>query len=241
MADIPTSLTQVVSAVKSSATSLTSGISALPGGMNAIASVVNNAAGALKAIPGVGAIAGTLGGVAAAAVALGSLGGAATKGLDALKAGGATLSALATTGLSPAAATQMNSAIAALSSGGSVPIKLPTVATGTFDRSEMVSQMASVFGSTKIPAPNFSGVTSVAAKSSYDQQMTDLKALIAKRSAIADETVALTQKFKESKAKLADVTNNYPQGDPHIAAIMAERDSLLAQISAKMAEYDKLK
>jgi len=234
MADIPTSLTQAVSTVKTAAASLTSGVSALPGGMSAIASVVNNASGALNAIPGVGAIAGALGSV-------GALVGAATNGLDILKAGGASLSALATTGLSPAAAAQMNSAIAALSSGGAVPIKLPTVATGTFDRGEMASQMASVFGSTKIPAPNFSGVISAGAKSSYDTQIADLKALIAKKSAITDETLALTQKFKESKAKLADVTNNYPQGDPQIAVVMAERDSLLTQISAKMAEYDKLK
>ena len=228
MADL-TTVTQTFNAAKDSAAAYTEGVSALPGGMNAIASVVNNAPGALNSIPGVGAVAGAVGALGGAAGsiagAVGALGGAAgalaTKGLDALKSGGATLSALATTGLPAGAAAQMNSAIAALSSGGSVPIKLPTVATGTYGETakEMTAKMTSLFGSTKIPGLPTGGNpatfgTSMSAESikKFDEN----KAAIAKAQ---DDYWAQQDVQTLAWQAWDDAKNNLPQGDPQIESL----------------------
>ena len=242
MADL-TTVTQKFNAAKDSAAAYTEGVSALPGGMNAIASVVNNAPGALNSIPGVGAVAGAVGALGGAAGsiagavgalggaagsiagAVGALGGAAgalaTKGLDALKSGGATLSALATTGLPAGAAAQMNSAIAALSSGGSVPIKLPTVATGTYGETakEMTAKMTSLFGSTKIPGLPTGGNpatfgTSMSAESikKFDEN----KAAIAKAQ---DDYWAQQDVQTLAWQAWDDAKNNLPQGDPQIESL----------------------
>ena len=236
MADL-TTVTQTFNAAKDSAAAYTEGVSALPGGMNAIASVVNNAPGALNAIPGVGAVAGAIGALGGAAGsiagAIGALGGAAgalaTKGLDALKSGGATLSALATTGLPAGAAAQMNSAIAALSSGGAVPIKLPTVATGTYGETakEMTAKMTSLFGSTKIPGLPTGGNpatfgTSMSAESikKFDEN----KAAIAKAQ---DDYWAQQEVQTLAWTAWDNAKNNLPQGDPQIESLksvwLAER------------------
>ena len=214
MADL-TTVTQTFNAAKDSAAAYTEGVSALPGGMNAIASVVNNAPGALNSIPGVGAVAGAVGALGGAAGAL------ATKGLDALKSGGATLSALATTGLPAGAAAQMNSAIAALSSGGSVPIKLPTAATGTYGETakEMTAKMTSLFGSTKIPGLPTGGNpatfgTSMSAESikKFDEN----KAAIAKAQ---DDYWAQQDVQTLAWQAWDDAKNNLPQGDPQIESL----------------------
>ena len=236
MADL-TTVTQTFNAAKDSAAAYTEGVSALPGGMNAIASVVNNAPGALNAIPGVGAVAGAIGALGGAAGsiagAIGALGGAAgalaTKGLDALKSGGATLSALATTGLPAGAAAQMNSAIAALSSGGAVPIKLPTVATGTYGETakEMTNKMTSLFGSAKIPGLPTGGNpatfgTSMSAESikKFDEN----KAAIAKAQ---DDYWAQQEVQTLAWTAWDNAKNNLPQGDPQIESLksvwLAER------------------
>ena len=232
MADL-TTVTQTFNAAKDSAAAYTEGVSALPGGMNAIASVVNNAPGALNSIPGVGAVAGAVGALGGAAGAL------ATKGLDALKSGGATLSALATTGLPAGAAAQMNSAIAALSSGGSVPIKLPTVATGTYGETakEMTAKMTSLFGSTKIPGLPTGGNpatfgTSMSAESikKFDEN----KAAIAKAQ---DDYWAQQDVQTLAWTAWDNAKNNLPQGDPQIETL---KTAWLAEGAKKEAIQKKI-
>jgi hypothetical protein len=235
MANISTSLTQVVSSVKTAATAFTSGVSALPGGMNAIASVVNNAKGALNSIPSAGAVAGALGSVSGA---LGSLTGAAAKGLGALKAGSASLSALASTGLSPAAAAQLNSAIAALSSGGPVPIKLPTVATGTFDRGELTAHLASVFGSTKIPAFAAAGNPATFGKSLSSEQIKKYDETKVAISTATDEFFAQNITTRNAQAAYEKAKTELPQGDPQIEqmkAVFLAETSKAAAIEKKIA------
>lgn len=245
-------LIQTFNAAKDSAAAYTSGVDALPGGLGAMANVIDNAKGAVNAIPGLskvagalsslpgigsipgaGALTGALGALSGAAGALGSLSSLASKGL----------SALAGLGLSAKDSTLLNAAMAGLTSGGSIPMALPAVASNTFTAGSKAME-AGLLGSTLLAGFSHAGNGATfgvtASTSAYEKQLADTKALIAKRSAISDETLALTQKFKESKATLLDAQNNYPQGDPHIAAVMAERDSLLTQISAKMAEFDKL-
>ena len=232
MADL-TTVTQTFNAAKDSAAAYTEGVSALPGGMNAIASVVNNAPGALNSIPGVGAVAGAVGALGGAAGAL------ATKGLDALKSGGATLSALATTGLPAGAAAQMNSAIAALSSGGAVPIKLPTVATGTYGETakEMTNKMTSLFGSAKIPGLPTGGNpatfgTSMSAESikKFDEN----KAAIAKAQ---DDYWAQQDVQTLAWTAWDNAKNNLPQGDPQIETL---KTAWLAEGAKKEAIQKKI-
>ena len=222
-------VTQVIDSVKNTASSAAAGLSALPGGMSAVASVVNNASGAINSIPGAsavsglinsatGTVTGALGSVTGALGAgSGALGALVGKGLDALKAGGASLSALATTGLPAGAAAELNTAIAALNSGGAVQVKMPTVAKNTFDTSELKAQLSSVFGSSKIPAPASGDGLAAAAKAAmtklkdYQKLAEDMAASKAAQRKITDEAIA----------KYNDAKNNLPEGDPEIARLKA--------------------
>ena len=222
-------VTQVIDSVKNTASSAAAGLSALPGGMSAVASVVNNASGAINSIPGAsavsglinsatGTVTGALGSVTGALGAgSGALGALVGKGLDALKAGGASLSALATTGLPAGAAAELNTAIAALNSGGAVQVKMPTVAKNTFDTSELKAQLSSVFGSSKIPAPASGDGLADAAKAAmtklkdYQKLAEDMAASKAAQRKITDEAIA----------KYNDAKNNLPEGDPEIARLKA--------------------
>ena len=229
-------VTQVIDSVKNTASSAAAGLSALPGGMSAVASVVNNASGAINSIPGASAVSGlinsatgtatgALGAVTGALGAVtgllgagsGALGALAGKGLDALKSGGATLSALATTGLPAGAAAELNTAIAALNSGGAVQVKMPTVAKNTFDTSELKAQLSSVFGSSKIPAPASGDGLADAAKAA----MTKLKDYQKLAEDMAASKVAQRKITDEAIAKYNDAKNNLPEGDPEIARLKA--------------------
>ena len=80
--------------------------------------------------------------------------------LNKLKPGSLSLTGLAATGLSPAAAAQLNSAIASLNSGGPIAIKMPTVAVNTTDRGSLTDAVGSLLPD-GVPAPNFSGIPTV--------------------------------------------------------------------------------
>ena len=149
------------------------------------------------------------------------------------------LSALATTGLPAGAAAQMNSAIAALSSGGSVPIKLPTVATGTYGETakEMTAKMTSLFGSTKIPGLPTGGNpatfgTSMSAESikKFDEN----KAAIAKAQ---DDYWAQQDVQTLAWTAWDNAKNNLPQGDPQIETL---KTAWLAEGAKKEAIQKKI-
>ena len=252
MADL-TTVTQTFNAAKDSAAAYTEGVSALPGGLSAMANVVDNAKGALNAIPGIGAVTGAIGalggaagalnaipGVGAVTGAIGALGGAAalaSKGLDALKSGGAALSSLSGLGLSAKDSAALNSAMAGLTSGGSVPMKLPAVATGTFDRGEMMTMAASLLGSSKIPAFAAAGNpatfgTSMSAESikKFDEN----KAAIAKAQ---DDYWAQQDVQTLAWTAWDNAKNNLPQGDPQIETL---KTAWLAEGAKKEAIQKKI-
>ena len=138
------------------------------------------------------------------------------------------LSALATSGLPPSAAASLTASVNAMNAGGSSPIKLPTVATGTVDRSQLSSQINSMLGSNKIEMPNFSGIPPVPSNFKTDS------ASLAEQDVVIKEIATLKEKrWDVSKAagsaryKASEAKQKLPQGDPEIAAL--ERAAVAAQ------------
>ena len=199
--------------------------------------------GAINSVPGVGAVTGLIGqassitngisnlasvnplassgALSAAAGAVGAL----TKGLNELKSGKLTLASLASAGLPAGASAQLNAAISSMSSGGAVQIKLPTVAINTTDRSELTSQVTSILGDSKIPAPNYSGEISATAKAALDKiNETRLKEL-GEQSSQQIRAVGL------ANAAYSKAVQELPAGDPGIEAaadtVRAERLALI--------------
>ena len=220
---------KITSSVSATVAGASSGVNALPGGLGAVSSVVDNAKGAINSIPGTSAISGAIGnatsavtnGLSAVTGALSKLGAPAslTAGFNTLKAGVGTLSALASTGLSPSASAKMNAAIASLSSGGSVPIKLPVVAVNTTDRGELSAGLSAVFGSTKIAAPNFGGNPATFGTSSAVAELDAQKALLKKVNAAADAKDAAYDASISAQTDYKESAKTLPAGDPQLAVL----------------------
>ena len=189
-------------------------------GISTAASLVSGAASLTGITSGLTAAAGSLSGALTSAT--GSLTGALSGGLDALKKGATSLSSLALSGLPPGLGSQLSAAMNSLSAGGSLPIKLPTVASNTLDRGELDAQLASVLGNAKIPMPNFTGGQAAAslqlskkqtaAYEKYDTVKKDLEK-------VQDEIFELKKAYYNAKKDL-------PAGDP---GIEAARDALYAK------------
>jgi len=189
-------------------------------GISAAASLVSGAASITGITSGLTTAAGSLGGALTAAT--GSLTGALSGGLDALKKGATSLSSLALSGLPPGLGSQLSAAMNSLSAGGSLPIKLPTVASNTLDRGELNAQLTSVLGNAKIPMPNFTGGQASASLQltkkqtesyeKYDKVKKDLEKA-------QDEIFDLKKAYYNAKKDL-------PAGDP---GIETARDALYAK------------
>ena len=239
---------------------LSTGLGALPGGASVVASVVNNAVGAINSVPGVGAVTGLIGqataitngisGLAsvnplASSGALNAVTGAAgalTKGLDDLKSGKLSLASLASAGLPAGAAAQLNAAISSMSSGGAVQIKLPTVAINTNDRSELTSQVTSLLGNAKIPAPNFAGASEDAYKaglSKLEQKSQKRKDIQTKIDAKFAEITTAKKEVDSASAAYDEAKNNLPAGSPEIEAAIATAKAATEKLYALRSEnYD---
>ena len=215
-------------------TNLSTGLGALPGGANVVSSVVNNAIGAINSVPGVSAVTGLIGQATSITNGISNLAsinplsssgalnavtgaaGALTKGLDDLKSGKISLASLASAGLPAGAAAELNAAISSMSSGGAVQIKLPIVAVNTNDRSELTSQVTSLLGDAKIPAPNFTGNPATTGETLPE---TTLETFNKKRRAQQKRFDAQFQITKAAKAALNDAEDKLPAGDPTITEL----------------------
>lgn len=213
--------------------SVSTGLGALPGAQKAVASIVNNAKGALNTIPGTSGITAALGQVTAALSSGAALGNAAAGLLTSLKNPGASLQALASTGLPAGAAAQLNSAISSLNSGGALPIKLPVISTNTVDRTAITAQIGAVFGSTKIPVPNYSGnpastgeTASTSAAEKLIQKQEKIKDLDARIAAIMAEAKAVRTQFDSAAEAYNEAKNNLPAGDPAIEEALTKAKNL---------------
>ena len=217
-ADNSSGITNSVANAATSALNLaksTTGLQGLPGGLNAISATVNNATGALNSIPGgkaIGALANNVASSLMNNLAVPDLAGSA----------GSLLSS-ATSLLPSGLSAQLNSVLSAFSSNGPSPIKMPVVATNTTDRTGVTSQISSILGNSKIPAPRYGGIG-------------DVKSLSAKLDAQAASNNKLQSALEESSAaKRAYYTarNDLPEGDPKIAELFAiwnEKSAIATQI-----------
>jgi hypothetical protein len=229
---------------------LSTGLGALPGGASVVASVVNNAVGAINSVPGVSAVTGLIGQASSITNGISNLAsvnplassgiltaatgaaGALTKGLDDLKSGKLSLASLASAGLPAGAAAQLNSAISSMSSGGAVPIKLPTVAINTNDRSELTAQVTSLLGNSKIPAPNYGGLSS-----SIKAESDRLNELVKQQQALVVEKDEQQKKVRQTRDAFVQARDNLPPGDP---AIDIAKQTYIAEVKAFGDITDKI-
>ena len=186
--------------------SIASGLNALPGGLQATASIIDSASSITSSIPGMSSVRSLINnqGTAnandislatsafAGASALvgkglptGSVSGLVNSATSLLPAGAKdltsqaqSLTSLVSSGLPPGAAAQLSAAINSLSSASGSQVKIPTIGGNTVDRGELNSLVTSVFGSSKIPAPNFSGGVSTASKTSFVAESNRLQDLL---------------------------------------------------------------
>jgi hypothetical protein len=206
------------SLISSASSALTGATSALTGATAALSSATGALTGALSSATG------------ALNNLTGQASGLLSKGIDAIKSGTDSLASLATAGLPPAAAAQLNAAINSLSAGGPIPIKLPTVAVGTNDRSEITAQLSSVLGSVKIPLPNFTAGISKAATSKADDFADKAIALLKEKEKQDEAYDAAINAFNKAKVTL-------PQGDPELETL---RDKALAELEKTEAIAKKM-
>ncbi len=209
--------------------SISTGLSALPGAGKAVSSVVNNAKGALNTIPGTANISASLDQIKGAISAGTAITGAAGQLVDKLKAPGESLKALASSGLPAGAAAELNSAISSLSSGGSVPIKLPVVSVNTVDRTSITNQISAVFGNPKIPIPNYSGnpasvgpTAGTTALGAANQKATEIGELLKEIDQLADTRFDLVKSERNAVQAYNDAKVTLPAGDPGIEAALSE-------------------
>lgn len=153
--------------------------------------------------------------------------------LDKLKEGTSSLTSLVSSGLNPGAASQLNAAIASLSAGGPVAIKMPTVALNTTDRKSLTDSLKSVLPA-GVPVPNFSGTSASAKSSAEAQQQT--------KTENAKKIEDLNKQYDEQKKVIDRAEAAYYKakvdslpGDP---AIQAARDKWDQEVK-KQAEISK--
>ena len=244
-----------------------SGLSALPGGAASVSSLVNNTTGAASSfsnIPGLSGISSIMNNKSSAvqngisqatsalstpaALASGAANGLPTNisgiNLTALSAnmasGTQSLTSLASSGLPAGAAAQLQASVNSLSSSSPFPIKIPTVATNTTDRSEVTSLISKNIGDSKIPAPSFAGLVAETTIADIQRQQAASKPFsdaVKKRDQLKEsllaEEAAQKQVVDVAIAKFKEVKNTLPQGDP-------ELESLRAAGNVEINKYNKL-
>jgi len=223
------------------------GLSSLTGGATSVASAVglSNPASALSTVASLAGTAaafsnpltaltagipgGLTGGIPDIA---GQLGGA----LDKLKSGSSSLSSLALSGLPPGAAAEINAAMSSLASVGASPVKLPTVASNTFDRSEITAQIGSLLGDPKIPKPNFTGEIPSAAKAALQAAQEK----VTKSTMVSSEVATLSIDLKQAQSQLEAAEQSLPPGDPQLETTKEKVLDLVAKLEAKSQELSSL-
>jgi len=240
--------------------SLASGLNALPGGAAAAFAVVNKATGSSLSLPALTNIASvtknastsTLNGIPVSSalssiVTSLSVGNSATSGsinklssnvpnlTKNISAGNQSLLSLASTGLSVGAAASLSASINSLNAGGANPIKMPTVAVNTTDRSELTSQIRNLLGDTKVPAPNFSGSVAASNRGLSQAEIATYDANKKEIETLDESRFDLAKAERDARYALTKAKQDLPQGDPAIPAL--EQAVVTAKI--KLEDLDK--
>ena len=240
--------------------SLASGLNALPGGAAAAFAVVNKSTGSSLSLPALTNIASvtknastsTLNGIPVSSalssiVTSLSVGNSATSGsinklssnvpnlTKNISAGNQSLLSLASTGLSVGAAASLSASINSLNAGGGNPIKMPTVAVNTTDRSELTSQIRNLLGDTKVPAPNFSGLVAASNRGLSQAEIATYDANKKEIETLDESRFDLAKAERDARYALTKAKQDLPQGDPAIPAL--EQAVITAKI--KLEDLDK--
>jgi hypothetical protein len=219
------------SAGSSSLTSLLSGNAligagaSLSGELSNSFSLLSSVAGRLSTIPGVPSVPGL--------PSISSL----TKGLQ---SGKQALSSLVSTGLSPAAAAALTASINSLSTASPFPIKMPTVAEKTVDRSEISSQIKNLLGDKKIPSPNFSGL--FANINISNAALAEQDVVLKQIAVLREQRYDLDKEVRNTKYTLSKARQELPQGDPQIPILEnadATARQALIDLDAKIASLQQ--
>lgn len=275
LATAGSSLPVVGAAITNLSASLTSGsgLNALPGGVGAVSTVVNNATGSSLSLPSLAGITSAaqtastsmLNGISSAnalssmstslSVGNSAISGTITKlstNLPNLTSGTQSLSALASTGLSAGAAASLAASINSLNTAGSNPIKMPTVAINTTDRSEVTAQVSNLIKDKKVPTPDFSGLGPAASATNAAELIKTKRAeYFALQAQYEKEQPVRKAEIDAEVARYQEAKNNLPQGDPELTSMKtigkknAEAYNLwvkeqLAKIEAKRLEINEL-
>lgn len=235
-----------------------SGLGNLPGGTKAISNVVNTSLPSSSlSIPGISGVKSLINNSVSSvtnnislqqslqssqglsASKFTDVNGALQSGLDKLKNNQGNLAGLLSGGLPAGAAAQLNSAIASISSGGQIPIKIPTVALNTIDRGEITASLNNVLPN-GVPAPNFSGVP-VQAKTANEaaQQAQSEKAnRIAQLKMQVDEQYNIT---KQAEKRYKELAYSLPEGDPARLEANETWSAEIKKTTLLLDELDKIK
>lgn len=210
--------------------SLASGLNSIPGAANAVSSITNRASGAINSVPGL-----TSGGAISSLInnPAGDL-------LNKLKTGQATLPSVASLGLPQGSIAQLNSAITSLSSGGAIPIQLPKVGTGTFNRDVIGGQIANTIGNPKVPLPNFSGNPSTFGETAATQKLDNRVAKIKELDAIYDKIQAEIPELRRLKTAYINAYNELPDGDPGVEAAKQAYKEQVTKVENLQKQYNEL-
>jgi len=217
-------LSAVTVVAKNAFSAVTNGIS------GTISSLGKTVAGITSKLPGG---AGLAGGITSAANKLaGDVSGTFNKLKD------TSLTSLASTGLPADAAAQLSASISALGSGGAAPVKLPTVAVNTTDRSSITGQLSAVLGDAKIPAPNFSGTLKV---KSANQQAKEKANLLNQEIEVASSEFAQAALDAENaNNEYQNALNSLPQGSPELVNLKKAVDAAQIAVTAANDKLDTL-
>ena len=112
---------------------------------------------------------------------------------------------------------------------------MPTVATNTNDRSTLDSQISSLVGA-GVPTPNFSGSVSPSATAAYDAVKAKNQAYVA----AVDMQIKKQRPFRDTQRDLLVAEQQYPPGDPQIAAAQQKYDIAKKEYYDAVAAADKL-
>lgn len=228
-----------------------SGLNGLPGGARSVSNILDTSTQALNAIPSISDVKTLADNVSSAVnngisvqtsiqASAGSLLSGATSGLsniansvtsatDALgklNSGAGSLASFVRDKLPVGELTKLNASLSALTSGGPLEIKIPTVSIDTTDRSELTGAISSVFGNPKIPIPNFSG------SSASEANKATIKDLAKVETDWVKKTDTLIAETDQAKAKYYELKNKLPKGDPAIDAARNAWFSLVDQLNA---------
>jgi len=240
--------------------SLASGLNALPGGAAAAFAVVNKATGSSLSLPALTNIASvtknastsTLNGIPVSSalssiVTSLSVGNSAMSGsinrlssnvpnlTKNISAGNQSLLSLASTGLSVGAAASLSASINSLNAGGANPIKMPTVAVNTTDRSELTSQIRNLLGDTKVPAPNFSGLVAASNRGLSQAEIATYDANKKEIETLDESRFDLAKAERDARYALTKAKQDLPQGDPAIPAL----EQAVVTAKTKLEDLDK--